>query len=1239
MSAKDPNQVKYAIADFQMFLAGKRAPALIGQSLATIIRQVDIQQVAYLVLEWARNNKEQYIVDSLVSARNKVFDIFFYRVVKFERIHKFFPTFEQTLISICPSPENAHLAALFQQFKWQDIRPIGTIRDQRFVIEKRQEIKVEAEKFNEDVYKNATFSVLSADKKYSFADEATSNQIAGYQEKVKEIFSDFVDLVEDKQQKKEILLANESDKYNNYQKKEAFKIELYLTQMLDLAIALFNDDFFYQSIQIFTIIRELRDQNNLKLSEIKKFQDKAELFSMQKLEDAANNNANCLLVKQIVSLFNHWQPERILVQLQIEANRRIRRFLLKLLECYGKDVYHILVVELSSKAASLPWWYTRNLAYILGRITTDNDTVKNQAVELLCSYWQPKAQRQLINQIITTLGSIGTDLACERLIERLKIIEPQIEKDKQSAEYYQKIIPALLSIESERSIETALESCLRQEQLSQHIDKFPRAYLSDKTIQYIAGKIRKELQKIKYTFSLLGDKETASELLKIIGHMANEPVKTLCKEIVKALPGKHKLTQEAEKILAQPTALGLYARDKNIQKLATLKNIPEAICQILEISGSGKLAIITTDGVESEIDFERGQATRAFVRAFYLEGDNAFYWSFLLDPRDIEQIYFNSPPSRSEPNISRSTENLISEGSVQRGQILQIAGKYVLPESKFRQKQVNSYYTNFNNTDAPDKYQRVWDALIANTDIASLQQATHLSKHDVYKILFYFLKQNMLIVDGDEEKEKLVDIESGLVTLTATLQRIERRPVMFNYYRTFAEICADLMRSIEDDVIRFAIGVLRNYCLEYYQSRKVFTSVNIEIGQQVLEWVAGYVQNPSAENRQSLLDYISFTFRIEDASLQPLPAPPPEIDENTALEKLENIELGNDPLEGGDEFDESMLDDVFGSLDTILGSGIGVSSGEFGSEDGTGLTDAEDAMIRDLFDNIALAYVKPLKDYVRELYRNWEAERPTSLEWTEIIEPIFSLLSGASAKMGYQQISDAVKDMEKLVMDDKNLAETQSRDSFDQMAAQQIIVAYQKLAELQPKTFALAVSEQDLEDKKEILIVKFVLKQIPEVTEKILSKILFAGLNTFDKFMQTNVDEIAALTGMAKQLAEEIYLKFYQYRNIYYQDDPDYSSKFMAMFDLNLRLLKQMHEEVEILILDEQLGREGVTAHKEELIADRQRMLWSLFILLCIKQEYDLIETIQQSVFDVRVQLLDDYFCRLVLTYTETAVA
>ena len=52
-------------------------------------------------------------------------------------------------------------------------------------------------------------------------------------------------------------------------------------------------------------------------------------------------------------------------------------------------------------------------------------------------------------------------------------------------------------------------------------------------------------------------------------------------------------------------------------------------------------------------------------------------------------------------------------------------------------------------------------------------------------------------------------------------------------------------------------------------------------------------------------------------------------------------------------------------------------------------------------------------------------------------------------------------------------------------------------------------------------------------------------------------------------------------------------------------------------------------ARKEVLKVERQRTLWSLFILLCIKEEYDLVEMIQQSVFDVRIQLLEEYLVKL----------
>src|SRR5262249_44168596 len=155
--------------------------------------------------------------------------------------------------------------------------------------------------------------------------------------------------------------------------------------------------------------------------------------------------------------------------------------------------------------------------------------------------------------------------------------------------------------------------------------------------------------------------------------------------------------------------------------------------------------------------------------------------------------------------ITRATSDLIYEGLVQRGQVLQILGNYLSPESRFRRRAVHSFYTNFHQMEESEKYQLVWDALGENIDISALQQLTRLSKHDLYKILFYFLKQNMLIVDSEQEHQQLFNIEDGLATLDVNLKRIEQRPVMFTYYKTSAELCADLMRASEDELLRFAL--------------------------------------------------------------------------------------------------------------------------------------------------------------------------------------------------------------------------------------------------------------------------------------------------------------------------------------------------------------------------------------------------------------------------------------------------
>jgi hypothetical protein len=76
-------------------------------------------------------------------------------------------------------------------------------------------------------------------------------------------------------------------------------------------------------------------------------------------------------------------------------------------------------------------------------------------------------------------------------------------------------------------------------------------------------------------------------------------------------------------------------------------------------------------------------------------------------------------------------------------------------------------------------------------------------------------------------------------------------------------------------------------------------------------------------------------------------------------------------------------------------------------------------------------------------------------------------------------------------------------------------------------------------------------------------------------------------------------------------------------------LLKEINAEVESLKVDEKSGKDGTRVRKEILKIERQRALWSLFILLCVKEEYDLVEQIQQSVFEIRIRLLEEYMAKL----------
>ncbi|MBX7221350.1 MAG: hypothetical protein K1Y36_15480 [Blastocatellia bacterium] len=1218
--------LQLAIIDFEAFLSGQKAPALVGHSLMTVMR-TDVRTVSHIVLSWAMRQQSNPLPYTVLQARNKVFDIFFYRIVKFDGIYKFFPSFEATLIQFCPPQFQPNVSALFSQNRWEDIRPIGDIKQQPvFALEKRTEAAVTEAAFNEDIYKNVTHNILALENRYTFADEKVGAEMAEHTARVANLFKDFVGFVKDKQSRKEIFVANEADKDAVYENKKRFNIEDYVVQSLDVAVAFFNDDFLLQSVQMIDLIMDLAQQRGFSIEGSQRFQSKYNLFSTRKIEEYTNNRINRSLVGSVLGIFKGWYPLPLLDQLQVEENRRTRRIILNVLECYGSGIHSTLLAELMNCSDQTPWYYIRNLVYLLGKIVVSDPQAKNQVADSVDRHLRPTSMRPLNLQCISTLGFLANEAAQEKLIAKLATFRKF--EDAASVEMANKIALTLIGFETEKAIDAALDFALKHWS-NEYVERFSQVNLPTRVVSNLANKIRAEIKKMRMTFSLLGNVETAANLLRAIGQSRSEEVRSLCLEIQKTLPATNALHMRAKNLMDQPTVtVPELAPDKLLNRLALAKNVPEMVLYAFEAGMSGKLRVKTIDAVDCSIEFDHGEAQKAGISSHYVDQENAFYWTFLLDPRDINQVTFGVPSTNLNATLSGlqlnvSTHQLIHEALLQKGEVQQIASNSIMPDSRFSQRKVSNYFLQFKGAEDPAKCKIVWDALALGPDINTLQQVTRLSKFDLYKILFYLNKQNLVLIDADKKVSDATQVGDGLNMLELYLQRIAKKPVLFNSYKASAEVCEEIATASTDDVVKFAMGVLHRYYWNAFASRQVFVEANLAVCDQVIELVATYVKAKTPVNKEALLSYINFSFQEQDASLLP---PPPPVVETTVLQKLENIQLGNDAFDDDIDklFDESAVDDMFGALDTAMGQ-TGSDIPSFGQD--SGLTETEEMMLMDLYDNIAVAYVKPLKDFIREIQLNQKIKRKTSLEWIEMVEPSVNLLYGSAEKMGYTRICNFLGQMKEILESQKAVPD---QTYLLDPSAVKVLELYEQLALVLPKTFALELSESDLNSKKEVLIVKFILKQLPEINEKMMNRIILAGLSTFDKFMHSSPDEISAVTGLNKKQGEDVFMKFYQYRHIYYRhNDDEYKEKFIEMYEVKLNILTELHQEIESLIAGMKNETDELKAKINGLKMDRQRTLWSIFILLCIKEEYDLIEMVQQSVFDVRLQRLGEYLDRL----------
>ncbi len=1215
--------LKQALSDFELFLAGSRAPALIGHSLATVVGQ-DVRVVSSVVARWVYSDPQAMRdrFGALLAGRAKVFDIFFYRVVRFQKIFDFFPPFERALVRAVPQEDQARLAQLLEQYPWKEIRPLGSFRDpQEFALEGRKDAGVSAEHFNDDLYRNVTHQVLSADRRFTFDSQEQLQEVGKYQAQVAEVFDDFVNLVSDAQQKREIKLANAADKDAVYENKPRFQIEGYISQLTDLSIALINDDFFEHGVKVFGLVAELAQKNRINVTQLHRFQEKTQLFNLQKLGEYGTTKTGTFLMRDILNLFVKWYPERLLQTLAQSDDRRERKLALAMLEAYGRDVYGTLVEALAGCNSATPWYYTRNLAYLLGRIATDDTPLRTRAGELLANYLYPGNQRQLNQQVVQAYTFFGDEHATRTLIAKLGEFGPLFGKDRESTDVCHKVLTALIAIESEAGLQAAFDFCEKRELLEQYRDVFNRVNLPERLRSELVARVRREIKKLRFSFSILGDSLTTKEILGVIGHAGDPEIEALLDEILKAFPARSELAKAAQRAKGVAAPVALLATDRTLHRLLLARDVAQVFCHVYESGASGGLEVETKDGIGGDVAIEHGAVVTSKVPRYFLHGDNAFEWIMLLEARDLQTMRFGPVvDAQTKRDVTMSTPLLIREALFQRGQVEQILDGVLAPDAKYQRRAVHEYFTKFNRLERPERYQAVWEALAEPADLRAIQQRSKLNRYEVCKVLFYFIRQSMVaVVETARATDGATTLDDALLSIALSIKQIEAKPVHFQSYFAAAEACAYVRQHVDDEPIRTAARGLRNFFLDAYSAHRVFVAKHIELCNLTLNLMGQYLKTRGETERRELLEFVAFSFGERAEAPEPAVA---DRTERSLLEKLESIDAGNDPFDNVDGlFADVEFDDIIDAFDQVLSNVKGEESGA----PAAGLTQSEENMLLELFGNIANAYVRPFKEFVRELDANHKRDRGTTADWLEFALPSLTLLSGAAEKMGYEKLHAILARIERAMSEQRK--QSAEGDVLPRLFCERMLVEHHQLTKLLPSTFSLQLTDEELSSRKEGLIVKFILKQVPDVDERVVNKIVFAGLGAFDRFMEIPSEEIAHVTGIPQKLAETIYMKFYQFRDLYYHHtEPAKHAKFVALFEISLSIMREIHAEVERLAAEEKARRPVDVATKQGLIVDRQRTLWSLFALLCIKGEHDLVERVQMSVYDERIRLLEEYF-------------
>lgn len=341
------------------------------------------------------------------------------------------------------------------------------------------------------------------------------------------------------------------------------------------------------------------------------------------------------------------------------------------------------------------------------------------------------------------------------------------------------------------------------------------------------------------------------------------------------------------------------------------------------------------------------------------------------------------------------------------------------------------------------------------------------------------------------------------------------------------------------------------------------------------------------------------------------PMPPTE-DAATARTSAPGVSSPSSDLSKRSEF-QRLLDEVENGFEQIVTPEPttpleGTPATRPKPSDPTGEIPMDSTMARSLFDAMVVEHARPVRDFMIEV-RLGEPPRT----WVDFAMPALRVIHRSAQGMGLGTF------VEKLTayLSALDIAQGGTDRLIRGQLRQAIIDTYSDLIAFMPDAFAL---EQE-SNRRESIIVHTLIQQVPGLNKVGTDRIYSAGLTSLALFYVARPNDIAELTGIPLELAQNVVTRFREYRKQTESLSPEQDRA------AEMRLLGELADKLEQATTEYDKQAPGMVgdARRRELRRVRGDIMLELGLLLARLGEVERLRELEKLPFSARAASVRAY--------------